>query len=182
MKYKLLLLLMFAALSCFGQNSYTYENLTVTAKSDNGAVRWDGMDFELRDSIVEISVSMSGRAVGYVTIRNLTQRPIIARWRKFFATNMYYVYKLVESDPKKYKKYTYDYYDANVDPSVSISDTRSGEETIYVDGYENFYFTYSPNDMFPEKLSKAEGVVYLPLVVDGREVIYWIKLTGVNAK
>lgn len=167
---------------CQGQDAYKYENLTVTAKSYDGEVKWNGYNFELRDSCVNIEIGMSHRYVSMVTIHNLSSQPMIARWKQFSASNMTYVFDLIKQDPKKYRKFNYQYYNVKVDPSSFVSDQQSGEETIYIDGTRNYSFQWSEYDMFPEKIEKAEGEVFLPLIVNGREVLYSITLTGINSK
>lgn len=166
---------------CWGQDVYKYDNLTVTAKSYGGEVKWNGYNFELKDSCVDIEVEMFRRYVSMVTIRNLTSQPMIARWKQFSASNMTYLLDLIRQDPKKYRKYNYRYYNVEVDPTSFVSDKQSGEETIYVNGTRHYSFQWCEYDMFPEKLEKTEGEIYLPLVINGREVMYSITLTGINS-
>lgn len=185
MRYKLLFLLLMYVSFCQAQDVYKYENLTVTAKSYNksSSLRWkDNNILELKDSCVEIRVWMNERSVSLITIRNLSSQPMIARWKQFSASNMSYLFSMAKQDPKKYKKFFNNYYNVKVDPTSFVSDRRSGEETIYIDGIRNYRFQWSENDMFPEKLDIIEGTVYLELVINGREKSYIIKLNGVNAK
>lgn len=178
MRYKILMLLLMCVGMTWGQETYQYENLTVNAESHDGEVKWNGHFFELQDSCVQIELTLYERKVSTITVRNKSQYPIIARWKSFSASNDTFLWDLTKKEPKKYRRYYNNSYLVSVRPPY---DARSGEETIYADGLRTYYFQWTTRDMFPRKLETVKGEVLLCFVINGREMIYLIDLTGINS-
>lgn len=168
---------------CFAQNVYKYDNLTLTGQSTSDKMDVqiiDGNEFSFSDSLINIEVTLEGRNIQSIMIHNMTEAPVIIRYKGIVTLGKYFV----KGGFAKSKYYDQSF---NISEKLSdITDPSKGEEVVYPDGLRMFVFPI-PKMPFVKAYyfnTKPENItvdLFVPLVVNGREKTYEIRFTGHNS-